>query len=62
MFGNSIKNTFKATELSIKDDKNFSGCSTIHNGCEKSGCIHKREIYLDKINNKLNGSDTYKEK
>ena len=58
VFGNSIKNTFKATELSIKDDKNFSGCSTIHNGYEKDfNCIHKREIYLDKINNKLNGSD-----
>ena len=58
VFGNSIKNTFKATELSIKDDKNFSGCSTIHNGYEKEfSCIHKREIYLDKINNKLNGSD-----
>ena len=58
VFGNSIKNTFKATELTIKDDKNFSGCSTIHNGYEKDfSCIHKREIYLDKINNKLNGSD-----
>ena len=44
--------------MTIKDDKNFSGCSTIHNGYEKDfSCIHKREIYLDKINNKLNGSD-----
>ena len=58
IFGNSIKNTFKATEMNVKDDKNFSGCSTTHNGYEKNfSCIHKREIYLDKINNKLNGSD-----
>ena len=58
IFGNSIKNTFKATEMNIKDDKNFFGCSTTHNGYEKNfSCIHKREIYLDKINNKLNGLD-----
>ena len=58
IFGNSIKNTFKATEMNMKDNKNFSGCSTTHNGYEKNfSCIHKREIYLDKINNKLNGSD-----
>ena len=58
VFGNSIKNTFKTSDLIIKNDKYFSGTSISHNGYEKNfGCIHKREIYLDHKNNKLQGID-----
>ncbi len=58
VFGNSIKNTFKTNDLKFKTDKDLVGCSTSHNGYEKNfNCIHKREIYLDRYNNKLNGVD-----
>ena len=41
-----------------KNDDNFIGCSILHNGYERNfKCFHKREIYLDKINNKLIGLD-----
>ena len=34
------------------------GCSATNNGYEKNfGCLHKREIYIDKENNKLKGVD-----
>ncbi len=58
VFGNSIKNTFKTSELNTKDDKNLVGCSILHDGYEKNfNCIHKREVYLDHENNKLSGQD-----
>ena len=58
VFGNSIKNTFKTSDLKFKTDKDLIGCSASHNGYEKNfNCIHKREIYLDQNNNKLNGVD-----
>ena len=58
IFGNSIKNTFKTSELNLKNDKNSIGCSISHNGYEKNfSCIHKREIYLNSENNKLKGID-----
>ncbi len=58
IFGNSIKNTFKISELNIKNDKDFVGCSVLHSGYEKNfNCFHKREVYLDKVNNKLIGLD-----
>ncbi len=58
IFGNSIKNTFKSYEFINKNDKNFSGLSISHNGYEKNfGCIHKREVYLNHENNKLQGID-----
>ena len=58
VFGNSIKNTFKTSDLEFKIDKNLIGCSASHNGYEKNfNCIHKREVYLDQNNNKLNGVD-----
>ncbi len=57
-FGNSIKNTFKTSDLIYKNDKSFSSCSVSHSGYEKYfNCIHKREIYLDHENNKLKGMD-----
>ena len=58
IFGNSIKNSFKTTDLDCKESKNEIGCSIQHNGYEKNfGCIHKREVYLDNVANKLRGSD-----
>ena len=58
IFGNSIKNTFKTYDVNICKEKNLIGCSASHNGYENNfGCIHKREIYLDKENNYLRGSD-----
>ena len=58
VFGNSIKNTFKTSDLKFKTDKNLISCSASHNGYEKNfNCIHKREIYLDQNNNSLNGVD-----
>ncbi len=58
VFGNSIKNSFKTSELSIKNDKHSVGCSILHNGYEKNfRCVHKREIYLDHESNKLKGVD-----
>ncbi len=58
VFGNSIKNTFKTKQLSLKDDKHLIGCTISHNGYEKNfGCIHKREIYLERVENKLIGFD-----
>ena len=58
VFGNSIKNSFKTYDLNIINEKNIIGCSVSHSGYEKNfGCTHKREIYLDKQNNYLKGSD-----
>ncbi len=58
VFGNSIKNTFKTSELNFSNDNRLIGCSVVHNGYEKNfNCIHKREIYLDHENNKLKGAD-----
>jgi uncharacterized heparinase superfamily protein len=58
VFGNSIKNRFKTYNLDISNNESILGCSVEHNGYEKKfGCIHKREIILDKENNYLKGSD-----
>ena len=57
-FGNSINNFFKTDDINIKNEKNLIGCSASHNGYEKYfNCIHKREIYLDNLDNKLLGID-----
>ncbi len=58
IFGNSIKNTFKTFDFSQKKENDLLGCSISNNGYEKKfGCTHKREIYLDKENNHLKGTD-----
>ena len=58
VFGNSIKNSFKISELNTIEDKKTIGCSFSHDGYEKRfGCIHKREMYLDKEDNNLKGID-----
>ena len=58
VFGNSIQNTFKSFDVSQKDEADIIGCYASNNGYEKEfGCIHKREIYVDKKNNYLKGTD-----
>ena len=58
VFGNSIKNTFKINNLDVVEDKNQIKFTASHNGYEKKfGCIHKREISIEKQNGKLIGSD-----
>ena len=58
VFGNSIEDTFKSFGLLPKDENGLIGCSSSNNGYEKKfGCTHKREIYIDKVNNCLKGVD-----
>ena len=58
VFGNSIKNSFKSFDFVKKNENNLIGCTVSNNGYEKKfGCTHKREIYLDKENNYLKGTD-----
>ena len=58
VFGNSIKNSFKSFDIFLKNESDLVGCSASNNGYERLfGCIHKREIYLDKIHNYLKGTD-----
>ncbi len=58
VFGNSIKNTFKINNLNFVEDKNQIKFTASHSGYEKKfGCIHKREISIEKQNGKLIGSD-----
>jgi len=58
IFGNSIKNTFKINNLDFAEDKNQIKFIASHNGYEKKfGCIHKREISINKLNGKLIGCD-----
>ena len=54
IFGNSIKDTFKVTELNFENNKNLIGCISTHNGYEKKfGCIHTRELSIDKLKGNL---------
>ena len=58
VFGNSIKDDFKSFDLTTKNENGLLGCAATNDGYEKSfGCIHKREIYIDKENNYLKGID-----
>ncbi len=58
IFGNSIQNTFKSFDFLPKNENDLVGCSATNNGYEKKfGCIHKREIYIDKASNYLKGVD-----
>ena len=58
VFGTSIQNSFKTFDFSAKNENNLIGCSASNNGYEKAfGCTHKREIYVDKDNNYLKGTD-----
>ena len=64
IFGNSIQDSFKSFDITSKNESDIVGCTATNNGYEKKfGCTHKREIYLDKKNNYLKGTDhIFKEK
>ena len=58
IFGNSIQDSFKSFDVFSKNETDIVGCSASNNGYEKKfGCIHKREIYVDKKENYLKGTD-----
>ena len=58
VFGNSIQNSFKSFDFFSKNENGILGCSASNNGYEKNfGCIHKREVYVDKENDFLKGID-----
>jgi uncharacterized heparinase superfamily protein len=58
VFGASIQNSFKTFDFSEKNENSLMGCSASNDGYEKKfGCTHKREIYVDKDNNFLKGTD-----
>ncbi len=58
IFGNSIKNSFKTYEINLNNQTDIIDCCASHNGYEREfGCSYKREIFLDKKNNYLKGSD-----
>ncbi len=58
VFGNSVKNTFKVKNFDYFENKDEIKFTASHNGYEKKfGCIHKREIAIDKIKGRLMGSD-----
>jgi len=58
IFGNSIKNTFKISNLDFIEDKNEIKFTAAHDGYEKKfGCIHNRKLSIDKRDGKLIGCD-----
>ena len=58
VFGNSIKNTFKISELDFFQDKNQIRSVASHNGYERNfGCLFRRTISIDKSSNELSGCD-----
>ena len=58
MFGNSIKNTFKISDLDFIENADQIKSIASHNGYEKNfGCIYKRKISIDKSTNNLLGCD-----
>jgi len=58
IFGKSILNSFKSFDFFPKNENDLIGCSASNNGYEtKFGCIHKRELYIDKKNNYIKGTD-----
>ncbi len=63
IFGNSIKNTFKIINYDYINNKDKINFTASHNGYEKNfGCIHKRELIIDKTENKLTGKDEIKKR
>ena len=58
VFGNSIQNSFKFYDLKFKNENALIGCSATNDGYEKQyGCSHKREVYVDKVEDCLKGAD-----
>ena len=58
IFGNSIKNTFKISDLDFIENTDQIKSIASHNGYEKNfGCIYKRKISIDKSTKNLSGCD-----
>ena len=58
IFGNSIKDTFKISDLDFIENKDQIQSVASHNGYEKNfGCIYKRKISIDKSTKNLSGCD-----
>ncbi len=58
IFGNSVQDSFKFFDFFPINENHIIGCSASNNGYGKNfGCTHKREVYLDKKNNYLKGTD-----
>ncbi len=58
IYGNSIKDTFKVSEIDFVENKDQIQSLASHNGYEKNfGCVFKRKITLDKSTNSLSGCD-----
>ncbi len=63
IFGNSIKNNFRINNLNFEDNKNYVRFIASHTGYEKIfGCLHTREITIDKKTGQLKGLDEIKKK
>ena len=58
IFGNSIKNTFKISNLDFIENTEEIKSTASHNGYEKNfGCIYKRKISINKSTKNLSGCD-----
>ncbi len=58
IFGNSIKSSFEITSFNFDENDDYSKLSASHNGYEKMfGCIHKREVSINKKTKNLIGCD-----
>jgi uncharacterized heparinase superfamily protein len=58
VFGNSIKNSFKVSNIDRIDNNDYTKLIASHNGYQKNfGCIHKREISINKTTKDLAGCD-----
>ena len=58
IFGNSIKNTFKVSDVDYIVNDSNTKLVACHNGYEKDfGCLHRREIKINKETKDLIGSD-----
>ena len=58
IFGNSVKNIFKISNLNFSEDQSKIKTNATHNGYEKDyGCIYQREISIDKLTGNISGLD-----
>ena len=58
VFGNTIQNNFRFYNLETTNENQLLGCAISNDGYEKNfGCIHRREIYIDKKEDCLKGID-----
>jgi uncharacterized heparinase superfamily protein len=58
IFGNSIKNSFKISDVDFIEESDRIKLIASHNGYEKDfKCVHKRELSIDKDTSNLTGCD-----